>query len=263
MNAENANAYSVRGTCDDGDRVSVSVEGLSFAPFVICGDFGNTYLFNSGEWSLTTGDFSGLADGTNILLTVTASDNHGNETQVTATFDKDATVPVVSIDELVEITEANKASYPLAGDCSEEDKDVQVSAGSVTPGSDPTCTGGRWSTQVDLSDLVGAIDINALQTDDFENLGSAPVQTLVNGVIRQRFFYSRIAVGGYHTCIITDNSQVLCWGDYDYSQLGNDVTGSPGDHQPYPGGYVVDGDGSSNPLTGVISLAAGSIIPVL
>ena len=141
-------------------------------------------------------DFSGLADGTNILLTVTASDNHGNETRITATFDKDTAIPVVSIDELVEITESNKASYPLSGDCSEESKDVQVSAGSVTPSSDPTCTGGRWSTQLDLSDLVGAIDINALQTDDFENLGNAPVKTLVKEVIRQRFFYTRIAMGG-------------------------------------------------------------------
>ena len=238
--------------------MSVSVEGLSFAPFLICGYFEND-LVSSGEWAITTDDFSGLADGTNILLTVTASDNHGNETQVTATFDKDATVPVVSIDELVEITESNKASYPLAGDCSEEDKDVQVSAGSVTPSSDPTCMGGRWSVQVDLSDLVGAIDINALQTDDFENLGSAPVQTLVNGVIRQRFFYPRIAVGGYHACIITNDSKVLCWGGTSYGQLGDDTTGADAyAYQAYPDDYVVDGDGSSNPLTGVISLAAGN-----
>ena len=112
--------------------------------------------------------------------------------------------------------------------------------------------------QVNLSELNGAIDINALQRDDFDNLGTAPAVILVKEVIRRRFFYSRIAFGGYHACLITDNSQVLCWGDYDYSQLGNDVTGSPGDHQPYPDDYVVDGDGSSNPLTGAISLSAGT-----
>ena len=146
---------------------------------------------------------------------------------INTTFDKDATVPVVSIDALVELTESNEAQFPLAGDCSEEDKDVQVSAGSVIPNTVPTCAEGRWSTQVDLSELGGAIDINALQRDDFDNLGSAPAITLVKDGIRQRLFYSRIAVGGYHTCIITDNSQVLCWGNYEHAQLGNDMTGIP------------------------------------
>ena len=255
MNAENASAYSVQGNCDDGDTVHLSIQGLASTPSTQCGTF--NYIPN--RWLIATGDFSNLADGTNIVLRVTATNDHGNETHIDATFDKDATTPVVSIDELVELTESNEAQFPLAGDCSEEGKDVQVSAGSVVPNTDPTCAGGRWSTQIDLSALGGAIDINALQRDDFDNLGSAPVVTLVKEVIRQRFFYSRIAVGGYHTCIITDNSQVLCWGNYDHSQLGNDVTGSTNEYQPYPDGYVVEEDGSTTPLTGVLSLVAGNL----
>ena len=147
---------------------------------------------------------------TNIVLRVTATNDHGNETHIDATFDKDATVPVVSIDALVELTESNEAPISPCGrlqrrrqGCSSQCRQCGSKHRSHL------CGQGRWSTHVDLSELGGAIDINALQRDDFDNLGSAPVVTLVKEVIRQRFFYSRIAVGEYHTCIITDNSQVL------------------------------------------------------
>ena len=251
MNIGNANSYTVEGDCDIGDSIILSTEGLSSQP--------NTSCDINRRWAISTGDFSSLADNTNITLRATVTDTHGNETQESATFDKDTEAPIVSIDELVEITQTNEASYPLAGGCNEEGKEVQISAGNFTPPSFPTCTGGRWSLQMDFSSLSEAININALQRDGLDNLGSAPIRTLVRDAIRQRFFYSRIATGGNHTCMITRESQVLCWGYFQRGELGNDQTGtSSNNKQSYPADYVVNGDGSSIPLTGVISLAAGN-----
>ena len=151
----------------------------------------------------------------------------------------------------------------MAGDCNENGKEVQVSAGSLTSSPSPICAGGRWSVSMDLSTLTGAIDINALQRDDFNNLGSAPAQTLVIEAILHRFFYSRIAAGEIHTCIITGESQVMCWGVLE--RLGDNQLAQTGDNgdviikKPYPEHYVVvvDENGDMSPLTGVISLAAG------
>ena len=68
MNAENLNAYSLQGDCDDGDTVHLSIQGLSSTPSIQCD------IFNSipNRWLIATGDFSNLADGTNIALTVSS-----------------------------------------------------------------------------------------------------------------------------------------------------------------------------------------------
>ena len=121
MNAENVNTYSVQGSCDNGDFVHLSIQGLSSTLSTQCGNF-DDFSNSSNRWLITTGDFSNLADGTNIVLRVTATDGHGNETLMNTTFDKDTTVPVVSIDELVELTASNEANFPLAGDCSRRTK---------------------------------------------------------------------------------------------------------------------------------------------
>ena len=85
----------------------------------------------------------------------------------------------------------------------------------------------------------------------------------VTSSFRQQFFYSRIAAGSTHTCIITRESQVMCWGVLD--RLGDNQPAPIDDNgdviikKPYPEHYVVvvDENGVMSPLTGVISLAAG------
>ena len=261
MSVENENAYLVEGGCNDGDRVTLSIVGLSATPSATCG---SSHL---NRWRILTEAFSNVEDSPNITLKATVTDNHGNETHVSSTFAKDTTAPVVSIDDLVEINETNKTSYPLVGDCNENGKEVQVSAGSLNSSPSPICAGGRWSVSMDLSTLIGAIDINALQRDDFNNLGSAPAQTLVIEAIRQRFFYLRIAAGSAHTCIITRESQVMCWGSSQHWQIGDgdnqlapiDDNGDVIIKKPYPEYVVIvdeNGD-TTGPLTGVISLVAG------
>ena len=268
MSVENGNAYLVEGDCNNGDRVTLSIVGLSATPSVECGDSTTLPPLPNNRWEILTGAFSNVEDSPNITLKATVTDNHGNETHVSSTFAKDTTAPVVSIDDLVEINETNKTSYPLAGDCNENGKEVQVSAGSLTSSPSPICAGERWNVSMDLSTLTGAIDINALQRDDFNNLGSAPAQILVIEVIRQRFFYSRITAGSTHTCIITRESQVICWGNLEKWQMGDNQPAPVNDEGEtvfrrfYPEHYVVvvdeNGD-TTGPLTGVISLAAGSI----
>ena len=150
MSVENGNAYFVAGDCNDGDRVSLSIVGLSATPSVTCG---SNHL-PMDRWKIITGAFSNVEDSPNITLKATVTDNHGNETHVSSTFAKDTIAPVVSIDDLVEINETNKTSYPLAGDCNESGKEVQVSAGSLNSSPSPICAGGRWSVSMDLSTLT-------------------------------------------------------------------------------------------------------------
>ena len=61
-----------------------------------------------------------------------------------------------------------------------------------------------------------------------------------------------LAAGDGHTCALTTAGRVWCWGDGDRGQLGNDSTTSS--NNPVA---VVDGDGSTNPLTNIVALDAG------
>ena len=68
------------------------------------------------------------------------------------------------------------------------------------------------------------------------------------------FTQNKIALGADHTCMIEDDSGVVCWGSDEYQQLG-DPAQSSGFIYNY-GRNVLDE--SSNPLTGVVSLSAGN-----
>ena len=61
-----------------------------------------------------------------------------------------------------------------------------------------------------------------------------------------------LAVGGQHSCAVTKDNKVLCWGYNADGQLGDD-SNSDRDHPV----YVIDGDGSSTHLTDIIEVAAG------
>ena len=62
----------------------------------------------------------------------------------------------------------------------------------------------------------------------------------------------QISAGGSHTCALNSSGNVLCWGKNYRGQLGDDSTNDRG----YPA-FVVDRDGSSTPLRGVVQLSAG------
>ena len=62
----------------------------------------------------------------------------------------------------------------------------------------------------------------------------------------------QISSGGYHTCALKDDGGVLCWGDGGEYQLGNDASSD----KKYAV-EVIDGDESSNPLSGIVHIGLG------
>ena len=62
----------------------------------------------------------------------------------------------------------------------------------------------------------------------------------------------QISSGYYHTCALTSSGGVVCWGKGSSGQLGNDGT----DDKDHPVD-VVDGDGSTTPLTGIVQVSVG------
>ena len=70
---------------------------------------------------------------------------------------------------------------------------------------------------------------------------------------RPTFERQSLAVGRLHSCAVTKDKKVLCWGGNINGHLGNNSTTSTS----YPV-YVVDGDNSTNHLTNIVEVAAGS-----
>ena len=248
INILNQGAYTVTGACSgsDGNKVTIIVTGL-----------GGNYEANcETSWTSAPMNLSELAENTPINVTVKVEDGHGNPIQVTTSFTKDVTAPTVTMDTLAEITDATVlASYPVSGNCSELGVAVVVSASSVNPATPPICgtpSAGRWSTTVDLSALSGTISFGAQQTDAAGNPGSATGQTLEIEEARRYFERRTVAVGGNHSCAVTKDKKVLCWGNGANGSLGDDTEVSKDDPV-----YVVDGDGSVSHLTDIVGVAVG------
>ena len=69
---------------------------------------------------------------------------------------------------------------------------------------------------------------------------------------------SQISSGSSHTCALKNDGGVLCWGSGDYGQLGDDTTYSPESYGVDHPVVVIDGDGSSTPLSGISQISSGS-----
>ena len=62
----------------------------------------------------------------------------------------------------------------------------------------------------------------------------------------------QVSAGGDHTCALTGEGGVVCWGQGKDGRLGND--GVISSSHPV---RVVDADGSTNPLTGIVQISSG------
>ena len=246
VNMGNQGAYVLAGNCSgaDGKKITISVTGFS----------GNVQANCEASWTSGSIDLSQLAESARINVIVKVEDGHGNPSQIDTFFVKDVTPPTVTIGTLAEITgTTNLASYAVSGGCSEEGVSVVVRASSVTPTTQPTCSSGMWSTTVNMSALVGQVALSAQQTDAAGNPGNAPGQTLqVKDYSEWYFERGALTVGNGHSCAVTEDKKVLCWGDNRFGQLGNDSYQSS-----YFPVYVVDGDGSSNHLTDIVEVVGG------
>ena len=202
MNSANQNAYTIRGTCDEeGTQITVGIVGQGTSLSSTCA---------SSAWQVS-GGFASLADNAQIGVTASVQDGHGNRSEKTASFAKDATLPEVTINTLTELTAANKATFPLAGSCNENNSPVVVSANTtITPTPQPTCQSSGWTTNIDLSTLRGDITIRAYQVDAAGNRGNAPVKIILGE--GKTFLHTKIASGDSYSCALSSEGGVKCWG---------------------------------------------------
>ena len=94
-------------------------------------------------------------------LTLNSMDQYGNPaggtTTVNIPIDTSAIAPTVSIDDdlLPDVDASNAQSFTFEGSCSQEGQPVMVSAGGLSPETDPDCTNNSWSVILDVTSLNG------------------------------------------------------------------------------------------------------------
>ena len=250
VNLANQGRFTIGGSCSDsGQKVGVTIASEATVE-VDCTALSWTYQ-NIDLSHATT-----YPEGSAIAVSITHRDKVGNTVTVsdaTTRLSKDVTAPTVTIDTLSEVSgTTDLTSYAVSGNCSEASVAVVVDAAGVAPTTQPICgaaSTGRWRTTIDISALSGVVPLSAQQTDAAGNVGRAAEQAIeLEGV--QLFFKRQIlALGTGHSCAVTKDKKVQCWGSNIKGQLGDDTTTSRG----HPA-YVVDGDGSSGHLTGIVEV---------
>ena len=254
VNRINENRFTIGGSCSDsGEKVGVTIASEA-AVEVDC---------TSLSWIYQNIDLSNATtypEGSAIAVSITHRDKVGNAMTVsdaTTQLSKDVTAPTVSIDTLSEVSgTTDLTSYAVSGNCSEASVVVVVDASGVAPSAQPTCGAasvGRWSATIDISALSGVVSFIAQQTDAVGNVGRAAEQTVALGEMRLSFQRQILTLGIGYGCAVTNDKKVQCWGSNIKGQLGDNTTTK----RAYPA-YVVDGDGSSDHLTGIVEVAAGS-----
>lgn len=178
-NASNYTAWTVSGTCsEDGRTVSISAGGGAVTASPAC---------SSGTWT-TNLNLTAITDGA-FTVTANHSDLAGNNaTQDSRSFNKDigiSTLAVTSPTNGGYITTANQAAFAVSGTCSENGRAVGVFFGDGTnfQSTSPTCTGGTYSTTLNLTSLnSGSIQLNVNHSDLAGNAATEIVYTFTKDV---------------------------------------------------------------------------------
>ena len=104
----------------------------------------------------------------------------------------------------------------------------------------------------------GEVIIESSITDLAGNTGGHNSSVLIKGAIYSAFTSNKIALGGNHSCAITLEGAVKCWGWGRHGQLGNKQVNDIG--HPV---FVHAGESGTNHLDNIIQLEAGDAIHVL
>jgi alpha-tubulin suppressor-like RCC1 family protein len=157
IHAGNLDAYTLSGSCsEEGQKLALSlIDGLGrnlLIPLIaqpVC---------IGQRWSAVLPGLSALQDGA-ITLTVTHSDIRSGASTLTTQAMKNGVMPGLSIDPLLFVKEANQASFPVGGACSEAKQPVYLSISDnnkVTVYGSSLCSGKRWSLPaLNLTSLAG------------------------------------------------------------------------------------------------------------
>ena len=138
-------------------------------------------------------------------LSLSSTDQYGNPaggtttTTVNVPIDTSAILPIVSIDNsLPNIDASNAQSFTFEGSCSQEGQPVIVSAGALTPKTNPNCTGGLWSVSFDVTSLNGAsIAITADHSSSSGVEATQASQSVTNSFICPENFVAVPSLEGY------------------------------------------------------------------
>jgi hypothetical protein len=169
INAANKSAVAVGGSCsEDGGTVNIG------------GAVSSSATCSGGAWSKTL-NYSGASDGS-VGITVDATDAAGNNAaQASGSFTKDTVQPTVSFNALPYINNANKASVPVSGSCSENGRTITIGGGVATTA---TCSAGAFSLSIDYSGLAdGAVAITADLSDAAGNAATQASGSMTKDIV--------------------------------------------------------------------------------
>ena len=159
INNGNQANFELGGTCnEEGREISITIDGLS-AETSSC----------NGTWSIAVD--SALNEGS-ATVTITQTDNFGNEQTITLILVKDITASQPTFESNLDINGGNYLIYRATGTCP-EDGMVRVTVDTNTP-EDVSCTGGAWmsSEYQFTSGEVETVTLRATLTDEAGNMGT-------------------------------------------------------------------------------------------
>ena len=186
INLGNVSAYSLSGTCSEGDRV-ITLALTDSAEKTASPSETITCPSSGGNWSAQI-DASSLAEGT-VTASAQYSDVAGNvKVAAPQTAVKDTQRPTVSISASApNILAATKAGYSVSGVCSENGQSVTVTLADgskmLSPNAAVSCSSKQWTAGFDASSLAEGNVAIAVATRDVAGNASAPVvKTVVKDI---------------------------------------------------------------------------------
>ncbi|MGE0173257.1 MAG: hypothetical protein AB7T49_10740 [Oligoflexales bacterium] len=140
INVTNVTNYPLSGTCSEDGQ-----------PVTIGGAINTSVPCSAGAWFIPM-DYTSQGEGS-VSVTADIFDTSGNPaSQASVSLTKNTALPTVSFMGAAPINMSNQYSYMFSGACSEDGRMVLIDGPGPVDGS-ANCSGGSWTTNIDLSSL--------------------------------------------------------------------------------------------------------------